>query len=562
MVVNRRNSIRRYRQIITVFTKHGFGLLMDQLGIFNYLKLKKRISNTDIESDSSKLSAGERLRLSLEELGPAFVKLGQILSTRPDILPSDVLEELKKLQDSVPPFSFSEVRAVIEDEFEDTLENIYKEFDEIPVAAASISQVHRARLNSGKQVAVKVQRPEIERVIELDLNILKDLAGFIDHHTQYGKLYDCSGMVLEFENIIKSELDFTKEAENAEAFKQNFIKDENIAVPNVKWIYTSKRVLTMEYIEGIRVDNYSALDLAGIDRKILAKRLATSICNQILRDGFFHADPHPGNIQVLSDGTIVFLDLGMVGTLNEARKRMISNFFIGVASRDSRLVVKSITDLETMPNRSNIKKFEKDVDRIIEKYLTMPWNEIKLEDLLYEIFNIAFLNHIKIPREFALLAKTLGTLQGLLEKLAPDLNALVVAKPIAKKLLHQSFSAEKVSNDVKKSLWSYRDLLKEFPSAVLNFLSKMEEEDFAVQLEIKEMGSIQRRFERTFNRMSFSVVLLAVSIIIAGIIIGSSLSAGAGSEMYLLNVTVLKAGLVIAVIIILGLIISMFKSRR
>jgi len=535
---------------------------MDQLGIFNYLKLKKRISNTDIESDSSKLSAGERLRLSLEELGPAFVKLGQILSTRPDILPSDVLEELKKLQDSVPPFSFSEVRAVIEDEFEDTLENIYKEFDEIPVAAASISQVHRARLNSGKQVAVKVQRPEIERVIELDLNILKDLAGFIDHHTQYGKLYDCSGMVLEFENIIKSELDFTKEAENAEAFKQNFIKDENIAVPNVKWIYTSKRVLTMEYIEGIRVDNYSALDLAGIDRKILAKRLATSICNQILRDGFFHADPHPGNIQVLSDGTIVFLDLGMVGTLNEARKRMISNFFIGVASRDSRLVVKSITDLETMPNRSNIKKFEKDVDRIIEKYLTMPWNEIKLEDLLYEIFNIAFLNHIKIPREFALLAKTLGTLQGLLEKLAPDLNALVVAKPIAKKLLHQSFSAEKVSNDVKKSLWSYRDLLKEFPSAVLNFLSKMEEEDFAVQLEIKEMGSIQRRFERTFNRMSFSVVLLAVSIIIAGIIIGSSLSAGAGSEMYLLNVTVLKAGLVIAVIIILGLIISMFKSRR
>jgi ubiquinone biosynthesis protein len=304
------------------------------------------------------------------------------------------------------------------------------------------------------------------------------------------------------------------------------------------------------------------LDLAGIDKKILAKRLATSICNQILRDGFFHADPHPGNIQVLSDGTIVFLDLGMVGCLNETRKRMISNFFIGVASRDSRLVVKSIIDLETMPNRSNIKKFEKDVDKIIEKYLTMSWNEIKLEELFYEIFNIAFLNHIKIPREFALLAKTLGTLQGLLEKLAPDLNSLVVAKPIAKKLLHQSFSVDKISNDIKKSLWSYRDLLKEFPSAVLNFLSKMEDEDFTVQLEIKEMDSIQRRFERVFNRMSFSVVLLAVSIIIAGIIIGSSLSAGIGSEMYLLNVTVLKAGLTIAVIIILGLIISMFKSRR
>lgn len=562
MVINRWNSIRRYRQIIAVFTKHGFGLLMDQLGIFHYLKIKKRILDTDAKSDSSRLSTGARLRLSLEELGPAFVKLGQILSTRPDILPPDIVEELKKLQDSVPPFSFSEVRAVIEDEFEDKLENIYKEFEEKPVAAASISQVHRARLNSGKPVAVKVQRPGIERTINLDLNILKDLAHFIDHHTQYGKLYDCSRMVLEFENIIKNELDFTKEAENAEAFKQNFTRDKGIIVPNVKWIYTTKRILTMEYIEGIRVDNYSALDLAGIDKKILAKRLATSICNQILRDGFFHADPHPGNIQVLSDGTIVFLDLGMVGCLNEARKRMISNFFIGVASRDSRLVVKSIIDLETMPKRSNIKKFEKDVDKIIEKYLTMPWNEIKIEELLYETFNIAFLNHIKIPREFALLAKTLGTLQGLLEKLAPDLNALVVAKPIAKKLLHQSFSVDKISNDIKKSLWSYRDLFKEFPSAMLNLLSRMEDEDFAVQFEIKDMDSIQRRFERVFNRMSFSVVLLAVSIIIAGIIIGSGLSADAGSEMYLLNVTVLKAGLAIAVIIILGLIISMFKSRH
>lgn len=560
MVINKRNTIKRYRQIIGVFAKHGFGILMDKLGIFQHLKIKRKISNAHVEPGNSRLSKGERLRMSLEELGPTFIKLGQILSTRPDIFPPDVVEELKKLQDSVPPFSFSEVRKVIEDEFGDKLENIYKEFDQVPVAAASISQVHRARLNSGKQVAVKVQRPEIEGIITLDLNILKDLAGFIDHHTQYGKLYDCSNMMLEFENIIKNELDFTKEAENAEVFKQNFTQDKGITVPNVKWIYTSKRILTMEYIEGIRVDNYSALDLAGIDRKVLAKKLATSICNQVLRDGFFHADPHPGNIQVLQDGTIVFLDLGMVGYLSEARKKMISDFFIGVVSRDSRLVVKSIIDLETMPDGSNKKNFQKDVDRIIEKYLTMPWNEIKIADLLYEIFTIAFSNHIKIPHEFALLAKTLGTLQGLLENLAPDLNTLVVAKPIAKKLMHQSFSAERMSKDIKKSLWNYKDLLNEFPSAVLNFLNKMEDEDFTFKLKIEEIESIQKRFERTFNRMSFSVVLLAVSIIIAGIIIGSGLSAGTGSEMYLLNVKILKAGLAIAAIIIAALIISVFKS--
>ncbi|MDF2986560.1 MAG: 2-octaprenylphenol hydroxylase [Eubacterium sp.] len=562
MVINGRVKIRRYRQIITVFTRHGFGLIMDQLGIFNYLKLKKNTPNTHIDSDSRKLSTGIRLRLSLEELGPAFIKLGQILSTRSDMFPSDVIDELKKLQDSVPPFSFPEVRAVIENELEDKLENIYKEFDEKPVAAASISQVHRARLNSGKTVAVKVQRPGIETIINLDLNILKDLAYFIDHHTKYRKTYDCSGMVNEFENTIRNELDFTKEAENADTFKKNFSQDKGITVPEVKWLYTSKSILTMEYIEGIRVDDHSSLLLAGIDQRLLARELATSLCNQILRDGFFHADPHPGNIQVLADGTIVFLDLGMVGCLNELRKTMISNFFVGVVSRDSRMVVKSIIDLETMPSRRDIKKFEKDVDRIIEKYLTMSWNEIKIEELLFEIFNIAFINHIKIPREFALLAKTLGTLQGLLEKLAPDLNTLVVAKPIAKKLLKQSYSAEKIRNDIKKSLLNYKDLLNDVPSAIQNFLGKMEDQDYSVQFHIKDIESIQSRFERIFNRMSFSVVLLAVSIIIAGIIIGSSLSAGTGSDMYLLNVTVLKAGLVIAVIIILGLVISMFKSRR
>ncbi len=555
-------NIGRYKEIIAVFSKHGFGLLLDQLGIFRYLNIKKRNKSTFEESGSSKLSTGERLRLALEELGPTFVKLGQILSTRSDIFPAEIVEELKKLQDSVPPFPISQVRAVIEEEFNDKLENVYTEFEEKPIAAASISQVHRARLNYGKLVAVKVQRPGIERTIDIDLNILKDLAGFIDHHTQYGKLYDCSGMVMEFEKAIKNELDFTKEGENADTFRNNFSKDKGITVPKIRWVYTTKRILTMEYIEGIRVDNCKELDKWEINRNELANKLAISICNQIFRDGFFHADPHPGNIQVLKDGTIVFLDLGMVGYLNDARKRLICNFFIGVASRDSSMVVKSIIDMDTMSKRSNIKKFEKDIDKIIDKYLTRPLNEIKIEELLYETFSIAFSNNVKIPREFALLCKTLGTLQGLLEKLAPDLNLITIVKPIAKKLLKQSFSIERLNQDIQKSLWHYGNLFKEFPSAVLNFLAKMEDEDFAFQIQIKSIEDIQKRLERIFNRMSFSVILLSVSIIIAGIIIGSSLSAGTGSEMYTLNLTILKAGLGVAGIIIIGLLLSMFKSSR
>ncbi len=562
MVMKKKIHIRRYRQIITVFSKHGFGLLLDQLGIFAHLNLEKSIRNTKIEPGTSKLSKGERLRLSLEELGPTFVKLGQILSTRADIFPVEVVEELKKLQDSVQPFSFSEVKAVIEEDFGDQLKDIYKEFDEKPIAAASISQVHRAKMNSGKLVAVKVQRPGIEQTIHEDLNILKDLAHFIDHHTQYGSLYDCSGMVMDFENVIQNELDFTKEAENLDIFKKNFSKDKGVKVPEVKWIYTTKRVLTMDYIKGIRVDDCKTLEANDIDTWQLANRLATSLCNQILRDGFFHADPHPGNIQVLPEGTIVFLDLGMVGSLNDTRKKMISNFFIGVTSRDSTMVVKSIVDMETMPKRSNMKKFEKDVNRIIEKYLTMPMNEIKVEELLSEILNIAFLNHIKIPREFLLLSKTLVTLQGLLQSLAPDLNALVVAKPIAKKLVSQSISTEEIGREIRRNLWNYKELFNVIPSALLDILGKLEEDDFSVQFEIKDIHNIQKRFERAFNRISFSMVLLAVSIIIAGIIIGSGLSANSGGEMYALNLMVLKTGLGLAGIIIVGLAVSMFKSRR
>lgn len=562
MVMTKRLNIRRYEQIITVFAKHGFGLLIDQLGIFNYLKIKKKNISIDDKAAKSMISTGRRLRMACEELGPTFIKLGQILSTRTDILSADITTEIVKLQDSVHTFPFDEVRTIVESELEDKLEKIFMEFDEKPIAAASISQVHFARLNSGKQVAVKVQRPDIEKSINTDLNILKDLAHFIDNHTKYGKLYDFSSMAQDFENTLKNELDFTKEGENAETFKENFLKDDGVTVPKIKWIYTTKHVLTMEYIEGIKLDDYNALEKAGIDRKDLAKKLVTSICNQILRDGFFHADPHLGNIKILPDGTIVFIDLGMVGILSKRRKEILSNFFIGVISQNSKMVIKSLLDLDTSAKITNLRKFEKDIDEIIEMYLTLPWDKIKIEDLFNNIFNIAYLNHIKIPREFALISKTLATLQCLIEDLAPDLNTLVVAKPIAKKLLHQSFSVDKISSDIKKSLWSYKELLLEFPSALLNFLNKMEDENFTMHLKIDDADNIQRRLERSLNRMSFSVILLAVSIIIAGIIVGSSLSTAEGKEIYLINITVLKAGLLLAVIIIIGLIISMFKSKR
>jgi len=552
---------RRYREIVAVFAKHGFGLIRP-FPPRSSIKEKARMFDANTASTSGGASRGGRLRHALEELGPTFVKLGQLLSVRRDIFPADIIEELGKLQDSVQPFSFSVVKALIESELNDKLEDIYAEFSQSPIAAASIAQVHRASLLSGKQVAVKIQRPEIEQIIHLDLEILKDMARWIDRHTKYGELYDFSVMVADFESTINNELDFTKEGENADIFRKNFNQDEGIFVPRVRWVHTTKRILTMEYIEGIKISDNYALDQAGIDRKKAAERLSTSLCNQILRDGFFHADPHPGNIQVLLDGTIVFLDLGMIGQLSEARKSAAVDFFMGIVLRDSHIVVDAIVDMGAITTQSNIKSFEKEIDALIAEYLTMPMNQIRLDELLRKVFQIAYSSHIKVPHEFALVAKTLGMLQGLLEKLAPEINTLEIAEPIAKKLIYRSFSLENASGHFKKNLLAYRHLFSELPAALRNILRKAEDDNLNVKIEINDMKVLQRRLERISNRMSFSVILLAVSIILAGVLISSGLNADMSTEMYTFNITVLKAGLVLAVMIVLGLAFSMFRSRH
>jgi len=560
MVINKKLNIKRYQEIITVFAKHGFGLIIDQLGIFDYLKMRKH--GTEAETSNSKLSIGERLRLSMEELGPTFVKLGQILSTQADIVPQDIVKELKKLQSSVQPFSFNEAKAVIESEFEDTLENIFKEFTKEPIASASISQVHYAVLKSGKKVAVKVQRPGIERVISNDLNILRDLAHFVDNHTKFGKIYDFSSMVDEFDRTLKNELDFTKEGENADTFRDNFAKDRGVKVPEINWTYTSRRVLTMEFIEGMGIDDQEALDKAGIDKKETAKRIAESVCNQILRDGFFHADPHPGNIKILMDGTIVFLDLGMVGRISDTRRKTISKLFVAVANKDTRRVARAVMELDAMYDKRNVKKFEQDVDLMLDKYLAMPWSKINVGEVFYEVFNIAFLNGIKLPREFTMLAKSFATLQSILEQLAPELNTIEVAKPIAKKLVLQSYSVKNIRSTISRNASAYKDLLSELPFYIQNLLEKADDGELTLQLKIKDIENIQKRFDRAVNRISFSVILLAVCIVITGIIIGSSQNAIEGSQMYLLYITALRIGIVVAFSIVLVVIISMFRSGR
>jgi len=556
-VQGRRAHIKRYRQILTVFSKHGFELVLERSGAYRSLR-----AGRGMDGRAQRSSVGKRLRLALEELGPTFVKLGQLLSTRADVFPADVIRELRRLQDAVPPFPFSEARSLIESELGDTLEHLFMDFEEEPVAAASVAQVHRARLPSGERVAVKVQRPGIEDTIRLDLSILKNYAFLLDRHTRIGRLYDLAGMVSDFEKTIMGELDFTREAENADTFRKNFRADRGIAVPAIKWVHTTGRVLTMEYVEGAGILDLDALDGWGLDCGQLARRLSESLLNQVLRDGFFHADPHPGNIQVKRDGTIVLLDLGMVGTLDERRKEMLAGFFVAVASRDGRMVAESIVDMDALPDTANLLSFEKDIDRLVQKYLTMPMSEMRVDRLLGDVFHTAYANRVRIPREFALLAKMTATLQGILETLAPQMNAFTVAEPIARRLIAQSYSPRRIRQRLLRDLRGYQRMLRSLPVSLGNILRKAESGSIPVQMELADIAKVQKWMERIVNRVFFSVILLAISMIITGILISSGLGADASLETARFNLVILKAALALAALIVLGLVVSMIRRRR
>jgi ubiquinone biosynthesis protein len=544
-----------------VLVNHGFGTLMDRLGILKSLSLDEQTRESS-KSEISKLSIGERLRLSFEELGPTFIKLGQIMSTRPDLLPHDIIHELEKLQDAVAPFPMTEVKEVIEFELEDKLENIFIEFEEEPIAAASIGQVHRAILLSGKDVVVKVQRPNIEKNIELDLSILKDLANFIDNRTRLGKLYSFSKMAEEFETTLTNELNFRLEGENAETFKVNFKGDDNVIVPNISWIHTTSRVLTMEEIKGISLKNFDALERAGFDKTIIARNLATSILYQILRDGFFHGDPHPGNIMVLENNTIAFIDLGMIGQLNPQRKTQFLKMLVGITLKDSKLIVQAIAELDAMSERINMRKLEKDIDRLRDQYLSVPLSQIKIGEVFNKVFDLAFSYSIMIPGEFTMLAKSLITLEGVVEKLDPDLNILEIAEPISRKLIFTFISPEKIGKEILGGALDYGNLVRKIPTAFLSFLDKLEHDDLIMQFQLKGSDRYVQKLDRALSRLSISLVLLSLSIVIAGIIIGLGLTDMGGTDIVTVIIATLRGSLVLAGVLILVLIISIFRSKR
>ncbi|MEG2361585.1 MAG: AarF/ABC1/UbiB kinase family protein [Christensenella sp.] len=549
-------NLQRYREILSAFNKNGLGFL------FVKSTLSKNPQKIfEQEQKHNMPSVGERIRAMCEELGPTFVKLGQILSTRTDIVTPNVAKQLQQLQDSVTPFSYAEAKAVIEAELGDTVEKLFADFDTTPVASASMSQVYRARLFSGAEVAVKVQRPHIRENIQIDLGILERLAHLVDNYSKYGQLYDFSGMVSEFRRVMEQEIDFTKEGENTDFFRESVSSDHNVRVPKIRWVYTTSKVLTMDYVSGIKISRIGALLTAGVDVSHIAYTFTNSLITQILEHGVFHADPHPGNVFVVDKKYVEFIDLGMVGTVNGRFRRELNDFVLGIATRNTLKIAQSIVEMDTAEADINISEFEKSLEILLDDFLYVPLGDVNISQVFTSVFSLAGKYKMRIPREFTLVAKSLGTAQMVIEQLDPTLNILEIAEKTVRGILANRFKTTEFKNEAQSFVLDWVDVAKSVPSSLLTFMHKLKKNDYSLDLKVQNIDRMEKNIERMFNRISFAVVLLAVCIVMAGVIISAGYSNfGEDPNLYNFNTLALVAGLVISVIIVLGLVISMAKS--
>ena len=557
MITNKYEHIKRFREIAFIFARYGFGQILDALGILKYLDLSRKDIKRHEPQKRNRLSLGERLRLCLEELGTTFIKLGQLLSTRPDLLPQPIIKELVKLQDTVPAFSFEEAKKIIEEELEGSIDNFFSYFNKKALAAASISQVHRATLHSGEDVVVKVRRPDIEKTIRLDLKIMHDIAWILDNHTKLGKLYEFDIMVNEFERSILNELDFINEGKNIDIISNN-LRYDPVFVPKIYWEYTEVRILTMEYIEGISLKDIS--DIPKEDRSKIATKLTDSIICQILRDGFFHADPHPGNI-ILNQDKVYFIDFGMVGKVSENRKKLYTKFLLGLVNKNSKLIVESVVGLEAMTKYSNIKNFKRDINQFFNKYLEVPIAEINLKQIFTEIFRIAYKYDVKLPNEFFLLAKSIVTLEGTIQKLDPTLSIITIAEPAVKKIIFKIYSPMDTINALKEGLEDYSKLFVSLPGLLIDFFRKLEDEDFIFHIDFKSIDKAIKRFDSVSNRITLSIMLLSLSVVSAGMIVGLGLMSNSSKDTGIFEV-LLKGGVFAGIGLIILLVINTIRSDK
>ena len=508
--------LNRYQRILRVLFKYGFNDLVDRLHIDQYLESGLQMINRKPREQIARLSRPERLRLVFEELGPTFIKLGQLLSTRPDLIPAEYLDELARLQDEVPPFSLAEVHAIFREELGRSPDEVFHYFDAEPLAAASIGQVHRARLDSGAEVVVKVQRPDIENVIAVDLEILAHLAGLMEQYLEEVQGHRPTAIVQEFARSLSREIDFAVELANVQRFARQFKNNAAIHVPLVYPELSTPRVLVMEYVLGIKASMAGQLREQGYDLPLIAERGATLVMEQIFVHGFFHADPHPGNLFILPDNVVCFIDFGQMGRLSRKDREDFTDLVLDLVAGDERTVVEGVLKVTVQLGEVDRESLARDLGGLVDLYLYRPLGELEAGRILQDLLDLVTRHKLTFKPAFYQMMKALSTVEGVGLMLDPKLELIRLARPFMRRIRLERMRPARLAEEIARTGSGYLQLLRELPEELRTILRQLRGGRMRIEFEHRGLQALGAALDRVSNRIAFAIVL-------AALIVGSSL---------------------------------------
>ncbi|GAA1496129.1 ABC1 kinase family protein [Paeniglutamicibacter kerguelensis] len=491
----------RYAEVAEILARHGFGSLTAILGL-------ERLQMGSMPRSSGQLGNPDRLALALEELGPTFIKLGQVLSTRPDVLPQDYLTALSRLQDGAPPISTEIIRSLIEQELGATPEEIFADFSDVPMASASIGQAHAATLHDGTAVIIKVRRPGVVAQVQEDLEILQNLAHQASRNWPAVADYNIEAIAAAFATTLRAELNYLNEGRNAERFASNFADDTSIHIPKIYWETTTSRVLTIERIYGLKIDDAEVRAMPLAARDELAHRVTRAFAKMIFDDGFFHADPHPGNLFVESSGCIGLIDFGMVGEVNEHLRDQLAKLLFAFSRNDPDRIARALMKISVHRTTTNRELLQRDIAHFIEQYQGRILGETQLTSLISELLAILRTHHLQLPSEMAMLAKMILMTEGMGGRLNPEFNVAAVLKPYASRLAIERLDPRRLPGLLKQVGLDAADLGSDLPELLGRALRNLEDGP-EVRLRSDDLLPLADRAERIGNRLVASIILAA-----------------------------------------------------
>jgi len=551
------SELARAREIVDVVMRHGLGALAQQWELTRFLPRRRRLTTGLSDGGvEDQLSMPQRARLAIEELGPTFIKLGQLAATRPDIFPAAYIVEFEKLLDAAPPVPIEQVRAVIQAELGASVESLFADFEPEPLASASIGQAHRATLHSGERVVIKVQRPGVERVINADLDLMLSQARFVESRSERARRVNLAGVAEEFAQALRGELDYTTEGRSADRFRRHFAGDARVRLAKVYWPLTTKRVLVSEELVGIKINDVVRLRAENYDLPAIARMGTEIYMQQIFEDGFFHADPHPANLFVVGQ-QIALIDFGTVGYLTDQLKDQLVDLLVALVRNDTDGVTRFMVRVGGN-TRINEPELRRDVQRFMMRFYGRSLNEISVNDFLSEVFRLANNHRIQMPADFALLGRTLAILEGVTRQLDPNIVLVEIAQPFASKLVRERYAPDKIGNNLLRTLRETNTLVESMPRRVDQFLTRVERDELSLNLKLTNVERMAEQLDVVVNRLAFSLVVGAS-------IVGSALLIQSGRTFTLtilsFDLPVAQTSFLISILLGIRLLWSIVRSN-